>query len=175
MERKIWIGFIAVIGMVLSTVSAPVYGAQLAINSNDPMLYGRPIVNQWTGEIMGSYFGFDQSSEIITWETKKMGMEIVPNFKHRFQWSDISHNIVDYPSDTAIRKVFQPYGTVWTHNWATEEIFSNYSFFSSKETHTEEKDDTSGLPPLPNALWICGFGIIGILSVRRTSDHSNVT
>lgn len=175
MERKIWIGLIAIIGIILSTVSGPVFGAQLAINSNDPMLYGRTIPSQWAGEIMENYFGFDPSGEIITWETKETGMEIVPNLKNELQWSDISNNIVTFPSDTALGKIFQPQGTVWTHNWAAEEIFSNNAFFSSKKSQTEEKDDTSGMPPLPNALWICGFGIIGILSVRRTNDHSNVS
>ena len=174
MGRKIWIGLFIVIGMVLSTVSGPAHGAQLAINSNDPMLYRRPIAGQWAGDIMGNQFSFDHPGEVITWETKKMGMEIAPNINNKLQWSDISHNIVNYPSDSAVRKVFQPYGIVWMHNWAAEDIFSSHKVFASKEAQVEKEDDTSGMPPLPNALWICGFGIIGILSVRRTSDHSNV-
>lgn len=160
MGKKIWIWLFAIIGMVLSTVSGPVYGVQLAINLNDPMLHGRPISGRWTGDIMGDYLGFEQPGEIIIWETKKIRMAIAPDFKNDFQCPDITYN---------------PYGTICMHNWATKEIFSIYNLFSSKKNQTEKKDDTSEPPPLRTALWICGFGIIGILSVRRTSDHSNVT
>jgi hypothetical protein len=172
MGKMVLIRLVVIISMVSSTISGPIYGAQLAINSNDPVLYGCPIANPWTDEIMGNYFGFDHPGNIIIWESKQM--TIASKFKNSFQWSDLSHNMIDYPSDSAVRKVFQPDGTVWMHNWATEEIFSYHNLISSKEIQLEEKDDTSGPPPLPSALWICGFGIIGILSVRRTSDHSNV-
>jgi hypothetical protein len=171
MERKIWIGLTVIIGIILSTLSAPVFGAQPAINSNNPILYRRTIPSQWTGGIMAYDFGFDPSGEIITWEIKKTGMEIVTNLKNELQWSDISYNIDNFPSDTVLGRLFQPQDTAWTDNWTAEKIFSNNAFFSSKESQTEEEDDTSDLPQLPNALWICGFGIMGILSVRRTNDQ----
>ena len=160
MGRNIWIWLFVIIGIGLSTVSGPASGAQLAINSTDSMLWGRPIANQGNGES-------------TTWETQKVGMEIAPNFRDILQWSDISNNIVYYPSVFSGREVFHPYGTIWMYNWAAEDIFSSHNLISSKETQAEEEDDASGLPSLPNALWVCGFGIIGILSVRRTNNHSN--
>lgn len=173
MERKIWIGLIVVIGMMLTAISGPVFGAQLAISSNDPVLYGRPIANLWAGEIIGNHFGFDAPGEIISWESNKMGIEVIPYFKSRTQWTDISNIFVSLPPDISTQLIFQSHGSVRPHNWATEEIFSNRNFFSKKNSKNEETD-VSGLPPLPNVLWLCGFGIIGILSVRRTNDHSNV-
>jgi hypothetical protein len=176
MERRmvrIWL--VVIIGMVLSTVSGPVYGAQLAYNSNDPALNGYPHASHWTFEIIGDSFGLDQPGDIIAWETKKVGMAIAPGLENSFQWADISNNIITCPSYSTGRKVFPPYGSAWINNWTTEEIFSGLDLFSPKEIQTEEKDDTSGPPPLHSALWICGFGIIGILSVRRTNDHSNVS
>lgn len=173
MGRKIRVWLIVLIAMVLSTVYGPASGAQLPIKSNDPMLYGHLIDSRWTGEILEDYFGFGQTSEIISWEIKKMGMEIAPHLKNSSQRDDISLNLVDYPSNSAVRDVFHISDSVWAYNRDAEEIFSRPNLSSSEEPRTEEEDDASELPPLPSALWVCGFGIIGILSVRRTTTNSD--
>jgi hypothetical protein len=53
-----------------------------------------------------------------------------------------------------------------------EAPFIDKHYFSS-ETGISDDEEASGAAPLPNALWLIGFGVFWILGARKNLDSSN--
>jgi hypothetical protein len=145
------LGFCLSVLLLSTTFSGLAFAAQPDIHSQSALRNGRQTESQPSSEI--SYrpsIGSAQPNEIIISMNKNADLYFKPGMIKVEDGSTLG----------------------LTRSRTIEDLYINKNYFSSEAGNTDDTEGESGPATLPNALWLIGFGIVFILSVRKTRDDS---
>ena len=147
------LGFYLSVLLLSATFSGLAFATQPDIHSHSALRHSRQTVSQPNSDI--SYrpsIDSAQPNEIIISMNKNAYLDFKPGMAK-----------VENGSTLGL-----------TRSRTIEDLYINKNYFASEAGNTDDTEGESGPATLPNALWLLGFGILWILSIRRTRDDSNV-
>lgn len=150
-----------ILGIIFIMAYCPALALQQNPHPDDTVPISRKTETPMIGDISDrTVIDLDRPNGMMTIENGNIKNLLSSDNSSRQQLVAISQILADFPIDA---------------DNAAHKISKNLNGSPSKTKITDKTENATEQDPLPNMFWFFILGIVGILSVRRTMDRSNVT